>query len=238
MKFYYIRHSLDKNILGENPQVKDFIYNCDVSNNPLFIDKFHFERIDVNPIVVNPVLHHESNLTDLIDANGDIGFTYTKLISNKLKSILESKKASGVQFFQCSVFKDGIEYKDYWLLSVYEFNMNFIDFSSSEITVGIKKSGGGTERKNVKVQTLEEFLKVQENHKQKMEIVSINKVHLVDDIKDDLFFIKTAGKYVVSDKLKSEIENVGCTGIEFQPVEFSINEWLQGGEREKVYGKI
>ena len=45
--------------------------------------------------------------------------------------------------------------------------------------------------------------------------------------------------YYVSEKLKQEIEDAGCTGIEFQPVELSYNEWTApGGEREKVYGKI
>ena len=44
-------------------------------------------------------------------------------------------------------------------------------------------------------------------------------------------------KYVVSEKLKKEIEEANCTGIEFQPVELSITEWLHGGEREKIYGK-
>ena len=37
---------------------------------------------------------------------------------------------------------------------------------------------------------------------------------------------------------KKEIEDAGCTGIEFQPIELSYNEWLMpGGEREKIYGK-
>jgi hypothetical protein len=42
----------------------------------------------------------------------------------------------------------------------------------------------------------------------------------------------------VSEKLKQEIEDVGCTGIEFQPIELSYNErTAPGGEREKLYGK-
>ena len=44
------------------------------------------------------------------------------------------------------------------------------------------------------------------------------------------------GKYFISEKLKQEIEDAGCTGIEFQPSYLSLNEWLHS-EREKVYGK-
>ena len=43
-------------------------------------------------------------------------------------------------------------------------------------------------------------------------------------------------KYVVSEKLKKEIEDASCTGIEFMPVELTLNEWLHG-ERQKIYGK-
>ena len=52
-----------------------------------------------------------------------------------------------------------------------------------------------------------------------------------------LQYVEGGIKYVVSDKLKKEIEDSGCTGIEFQPIELSINEWLQGGEREKIHNK-
>lgn len=236
MKFYYIRPSLNKKIIGHYTQVKNVIYHCDVFDNPLFIDRFHSEKINVDPIIANAVLHPKSNLTDLIDVS-DMGFTLKKLISGKLKSILDAKKATGSQFFQCSVFKDGIEYKDYWLLYVYKYNIEYIDFSKSKISVGIRKKEGGTEKKPLHINTLVEYLKAIETHKEKMEIVVIDNLYLNTNVNDDFFFINTPGMYVVSEKLKKEIEDANCTGIEFQPIELSINEWLQGGEREKVYEK-
>ncbi len=42
--------------------------------------------------------------------------------------------------------------------------------------------------------------------------------------------------FFVSEKLKQEIEQAGCTGIEFQPSHLSLNEWFHN-EREKIYGK-
>jgi hypothetical protein len=38
-------------------------------------------------------------------------------------------------------------------------------------------------------------------------------------------------------KLKKVIEDSECIGIEFMPIEMKMTEWLQGGEREKIYGK-
>lgn len=237
MKYYYIRNSLNKKVIGHYPQVKEVKYNCHVWNDPLFIDRFHFVKITVQPIVANAIIYAKAKLTDLIDSSS-MGFTSKLLISDKLKSILESKRATGMQFFKSSVFRDGNEFEKFWVLHTYEFNMEYINFSKSKIIVRIKKKQGGTELKIVEVSSMEEFLKLTEFHKQKMEIVSIENICLNSDVKEDFFFIKTAGQYIVSEKLKEEIEEVGCTGIEFQPIELSFNEWTSlGGEREKIYGK-
>ncbi len=237
MRFFYIRHSLDKKIIGHYPQIKKTIYSCHVWDNPLFIDRFHSEKITVKPIVANTVLHPKSKLTDIVN-NSDMGFTLKMLISGKLKAILEVKKTSGMQFFQSSVFKDGIEYEDYWILNPYEFNPEYIDYSKSKIIARIKKKEGGTEPKILDVSSREEFIKINEFHKAKMEIVSIENVCVYPHVDKDLFFINTGGRYVVSEKLKQEIEEACCVGIEFQPIELSFNEWLSdNGEREKKYDK-
>lgn len=49
--------------------------------------------------------------------------------------------------------------------------------------------------------------------------------------------IRVSYVYIVSEKLKKEIEDTGCKGIEFMPIEMKMTDWLQGGEREKIYGK-
>ena len=78
-------------------------------------------------------------------------------------------------------------------------------------------------------------------YKERMEITSVNNIYLNDNINEDFFmlrYVEGGVKYIVSEKLKKEIEDAGCTGIEFQPVELSQNEWLMpNGEREKIYGK-
>lgn len=74
-----------------------------------------------------------------------------------------------------------------------------------------------------------------------METVTINNIYLNENVNEDFFmlnYVESGVKYIASEKLKKEIEEAGCTGIEFQPIELSINEWLMsGGEREKIYGK-
>ena len=230
--------------MGSYPQVKKVIYNCDVDNDPLFIDKFYFQEIKIKPIVANPVLYSKSKLTDLIFIQ-DMGFTFTKLISGKLKSILQSQRNNGLQFIQCSVFKDDIEYKDYWLLNMYEFNQEYIDIENS--TIYYEKHTDDfyttykTEKIVLKLKGIEELMSHIEFAKDKTEMIGIEKLRLVNNIKEDFFrlrYVLGGINYIISEKLKIEIENAGCTGIEFQPTELSFNEWMAvGGEREKVYGK-
>lgn len=239
MNYYSIKHSLNKKILGHYPQVKKIIHHCDIWETPLFIDKFSFEKINTNPIISNPVLYSTSNLTDLIDVRGDIGFVSKILISGKLKSVLEKNKPSGLQFFKCFLFKDEIKYDDYWILNYYDIQYQFLDFEKSEIF--ITKNIFNKEYK-LEVKNADEFAK------KKKEInllgypngILIEKIVVNKNNIEDFFIlqdVEDGTKYIVSEKLKEEIENAGCTGIEFQPVELSTVQWLHGGEREKIYGK-
>lgn len=169
----------------------------------------------------------------------DVGFSFTLLVSGKLKSILEIQKDHGLQFIQCSIFQNGIEYEDYWLLNVFENNNDLIDFINSKISVNEKKVDGGTNKKTVlNITSQQEFDTLIEQHKEKLEVVNIDHPKLKDNITSNFFLLKKPTKYVVSETLKNKIEHQGCTGIEFMPIELSINEWLaEGGEREKMYGK-
>ena len=238
MKYYFIRPSLNKKILGHYPQVKKIIHHCAVWEDPLFIDRFNFEKININPIISNPVLHSNSKLTDFTDVRGDIGFLFKILISGKLKSILEENKTLGMQFFQCSVFKESIEYIDYWILNYYDINYQFLDFKNSAIFVTTKFD----KTNKLEIDNENDFIQKQKEIAEE----GYPKGLLIDNIaikkeNNEHFFIlqniEGGTQYIVSEKLKKEIEDSNCRGIEFQPIELSLAEWLHGGEREKIYGK-
>lgn len=224
--------------MGHYPQVKDVVYHCSVWDEPLFIDRFHHEKITVEPIIANPILYSKSKLTDLIYL-WNSGFSFTKLISSKLKNILEVKRKSGLQFIQCPIFKNDIRIIDYWLLNMYEFNMDAIDFSNSQCRVKLRKKEGGTQVETQNLSSLNDFNKAVDYYKEKNEFFYVDKIAIKSVFNEDFFMLKNVEggiKYVVSENLKREIEDDGCTGIEFMPLELSLNEWLHG-EREKVYGK-
>jgi len=238
MNYYCIRESLDKKVLGHYPQVKEYMYHCNV-DDPKFIEQLHFVKADYEPLTANAVLYNTSKPTDLISATG-VGFTKKLLISGRLRSILEFNRKTGMQFFNSLIIHKNKEIEDYWILNFYEIEMNTIDFEYSDVFL-TKNVFNKLEKINIK--SFEDFL----NKKAEIDIkgypygVIIERLKLIDGNKQDFFAlldVEGGVKYVVSEQLKKQIEDSGCTGIEFMPSELTLNEWLQGGEREKIYGKV
>lgn len=136
MKYYSIEPSLNIKILGNYPQVKNIKFNCHVWDEPRFIEHVHFSKINFEPITANAVLYDKSNITDLINITG-MGFTLKPLVSEKLKTILEKNRKTGLQFFRSPVFRNNNNNnninKDYFVLNMYEIDMDSINFKKSEV---------------------------------------------------------------------------------------------------------
>ena len=99
MKYYIIRQSLNLKIVGSFPQAIEAKHNCDVWNEPKFIEHQELIKLDFVPIISNAILKTKSKLTDLVSASG-MGFTRKLLVSNKLKSVIESCANFDLQFFK------------------------------------------------------------------------------------------------------------------------------------------
>lgn len=239
MKFYFIRNSENKKIMGNYPQVKEIKYNCNVWDEPTFIEHIEFKKIDFEPITANAILYSNSKVTDLINVTG-MGFTRKLLVSHKLKEIIEKRTKTGLQFFKSAIIHKNIVIEDYWILNAYKLNMNCIDFKKSNVFL---KEGLFDKLEKLNVSNIDEY----EYEKDKIEKkgyplnIFIEKIILMEDLDEHFLTINNVEggvKYITSEKLKQEIEKAGCTGIEFQPIELSYNEWTApAGEREKVYGK-
>jgi hypothetical protein len=71
--------------------------------------------------------------------------------------------------------------------------------------------------------------------------IFIKNLYFTDEMNYDflkLRFFENGGSYnFVSQRLKEEIEKQDCTGVEFRPIELSLQEWYHNGERDSVYGK-
>jgi len=237
MKYYVLRPSRNKKIIGHYPQTKSIKQNCDIWNEPRFIEKFEFQKIGIEPITANAILHNSSKVTDLIDVVG-MGFTRKLLISDKLRKILVNLRKSGLQFFVSNVIYKGINLSNYWIMNLYEVNPEFIDFEKSAVF----ETNLFDKVKQLEIKSVNEFLEVKKEIDKKgyPNGILIDKVIIREQVSYDFFAllnVEGGVKYILSEKAKWEIEEADCTGIEFQPIELSLAEWLHGGEREKVYGK-
>lgn len=119
--------------------------------------------------------------------------------------------------------------------------MQFIDYSKSDI---YKTEYTVNKTEKILINTYSEFLnKRNQIHKQGYPSdIFIENFNLNQNVTEDFFAILNVMggvNYIVSEKFKQEIEYAGCTGIEFQPIELSYQEWVApGGMREKIYGKV
>jgi len=244
MKYYFLKNTLSNKIKGAYPQIKDVNYYCDIWNTPNFMGNIHYKKFPENVILATRILDKKSKLTDLIDI-WHVGFDLRLLISGKLKKILEKNIESGKgEFINCPIIQNGIEYSDYWIFNGFYFNQEYIDFQNSLIKYE-KQADDYETTYNTKmiflsIDTLQTFNEYIEIAQKKTELITIEKLILKEAvINEDLFMLRYVfgGMYLISEKLKTEIEDAGCTGIEFQPSYLSLNEWLHD-EREKIYGKI
>ncbi|CAA7196976.1 imm11 family protein [Chryseobacterium potabilaquae] len=239
MKYYLITESQRKKDFGESfPQSQKAIhYDRDSPNH---IENNFGIKIEFKPIISCPIVNKKARITDLIGSVSNLG---NLQISTKLKSVIEKYTGKGIQYFRNTVLHNEQEYTDYWLLHPYQFDHEYIDFQNSMIKYKKKADDYKTSRKTnivfLSLNTLQEFEGYKEKARKKLETITIEKLFLKENvIKKDFFALRYVfgGMFYVSEKLKKEIENQGCTGLEFQPSYLSYYEWRT--EREKVYGKI
>lgn len=240
--FYSIKHSMNTKIVGKFFQSENIDWNYGNIDNPKLLNNIYFEKADFDPIVPIPILHKKSKITDLIScvnatSSGQL------IISKKLKNILENQNNNGFQFFKSQLIQNGNIINDYFILNMWNTNMEYINFKKSLIYYEKQRddfmTSYATNKILLNITNISEFIEYTELAKIKAETINIEKLKIVDNVNDNFFMLKYVfgSMFYVSEKLKQEIEDAGCTGIEFQPIELSLNEWLHDGHREKIYGK-
>lgn len=243
MVYFKITGSLNNRIIGKFPQASDAKHNCDVWNEPKFIEHTNLKEITFDPIVSNAIVAPKGKITDLVSVIS-MGFTRKLLMSGKLKNVLETHVTQGLQFFNAPIIYKGDVLQDYWVLNAFPAKTDKLDFEKSQVISRRKKEGGGTYVLDEKISSFSEFIETSNYFwENKVGQIMIRTMVFKDDVTDDFMAIDNIEGgvgYVVSEKLKNAIEEADCTGIEFQPVTISNDDWLgpNGGEREKIYGKV
>ena len=240
MKYFALEHSKNKKILGRFNQCSKILHNCHVDNEPNFIDRHPFEKIEFTPILSTLVLDPKSKITDLIKVSST-GFSFgSVVISEKLKNIFEGLNCYGLQFFATHLLQDNDVINRYWQTHIYDSPFQYVDFEKSKFTLMNTENSIAIEE-NIRIHDVKEFINQNESLDYPKKII-IKNIVFKENFDLDYFllrYLEKGGNHgIVSEKLKNEIENQGITGIEFRPIEISFQDWLRSDEREKIYGKV
>ncbi len=167
-------------------------------------------RSDV--VIPKSILHSSAKLTDYISSSV---ISLRLIVSDKLKQILEANITIGdCEFFPTVIIQKKKEY-DYWIVNPIVFRIQLVDFPRSELWV---TNGVGSRIRGIQITDYNDYL---ESSKQLhiSEGITLYNVSFLDNMKENLVvlrFVEGGIGFYVSDKVKTEIEEAGCTGLIFK----------------------
>jgi hypothetical protein len=212
---YRINHSLDPTVTGKPFAQTIFALDPGPVTAPNHFRNIFLRKVDdlTTIIIPKPILEKKAKLTDLISGSS-VGSSTHLIISKKLKDILASAQHDGLQFFPTAVIYKGDEIADYWLTHPHGFDYQYIDFKKSVFSI---RGLGGVKVRNIEITDLSHFNATIQSSAWP-EGIQIEYLFLKAGITQDLVLIRWVWEvigYYVSEKLKKEIEDAGCTGIVF-----------------------
>ena len=187
-------------------------------DNPYFFSNFFSQKVNLNIIKVPfPILKAKANRTDLLNGTCN-GQNARLLISDKLKAILEKYHHPGLQFIETHITHKGQIYNNYWFTNHFIFDTDKIDYDKSGIFLFNKLDFGFKFKLAFPNENaFQDYLKKLEFPNtvriEKPVFKTLNNNLLI------LYPVNGAVGYYVSEQLKKEIEDAGCTGIDFEEVE-------------------
>ena len=240
MRYFILQSSLNQKVVGNIPQVKEVIHNCHVWDDPKFIERFPFKKIEKDPILSNAILYVKAKQTDLIEV-GSVGFSLgSMVISNKFKKLLEQFNCFGLQFFSTHIIHKNKKVNDYWQTHIYDIPYDFIDFQNTDFLLKDRDENNKPFQNYLERMDKKGFLDMAVSMKYP-KMLFLKNVSFNNEMNIDYFFLRNFegnGYGIISEKLKKEIEKQELEGMEFRPFELTLQEWLHSGERDKIYERI
>lgn len=215
MKYFKIKYSLNNKIIGDTyPQCQNAIHKITIDDeNHIWNqeDGFLKETVSIPDIKLSKLAKQTDLLSDTI-LGGRL------LISNKLKNLIEKySNVLELQFLNVNLIVKN-QYTKYWILNPLIYKNEFIDFENSSIWI---EGLGNSKINKIDINNYNEYNNLK-NSLLYPERISIHYYKLIDKLNQNFFQlanVKDGNFNIVSEKLKNEIENENCTGIEFELIE-------------------
>jgi len=211
--FYRIARSFDPKIIGRaSDQTVHAKIDIHVDHPNYFTHHLLKKAEHIQDIVCpKPILEKNAKLTDLITYSGIGG---SLLISNKLKQILYACNHTGIQYFPTSVIVNNCENPDYWIANPYQFDYDCVDLTQSRLTIKNFEDHSSQSKQLPEKDKLQPLI---EDTRFPI-LVTFDPIYLKEGCKTDLVVMRnvySAIGFYVSEKIKQEIEDSGCTGVVF-----------------------
>lgn len=213
MNYYQISIDSNRKSVGLYPQVSEAEYPCSIYDLN-FIGEMNLKKITNHVLLPVALLRRGAKRTDIISAS-PVGLTTGLLISDKIKNILEKYINNNIQFFSVKL-KHKEQQFNYWIAHPYRTDIEQINFEESEI---IRENLFGKEKEIITISSAEQFAELRkQKNKDIIWTYRVSKLVLKKNIIDNLFILDIlygGVKFIISDNVKKELEDAGCTGLAF-----------------------
>ncbi len=221
--------NIDPEAVGACPQSEGMIsgYNYLAPNSIRKID--YSKKIDF-PLNLDSIrMAHRAKWVDIVNSVV-INSLCSKIISKRLMDILENFRLPAHQIFD-AVLKKGKIVKTYSFFYIYEFGQDYIDYEKSEFFIG---RSFGSRIESIEINTQEEYKKAKATTPLPL-FVSIDKLVLLKECPYDMIRLyQGATGYYISDRLKNAMEEAGCVGIRYIPIEDVSDDPERASELRKA----
>lgn len=215
--FYYFFPTLKENVTGiDTFPCETAIYPINIWD-PLHIGQWHLMEVPEYVVIPMPKIKSKARLLDLMNVTFN-GSSYRLTISDKLKSILEKYAQENIQFLPITLYHKKKYISYYWLTNIIKIGNEKLNYEKSHIEL----QESLTKISDITFKSYDDYLNYSKNLQWPNHLF-ITKLVLKKEISQHFFAIKDVYLggigYFISESLKEEIINAGCTGFEFEPVE-------------------
>jgi hypothetical protein len=219
MKFFLVAYSSEEKTIGFFPQVSQGKVPVSV-DDPRFLSAFMSKKTSAETVLPEYILYKKARLTDLVSVSFP-GSTGNLAVSLRLASIVQKSRHTGLEFLPTKLHAHLRQVEDIIILHPYEYAFKFLDLQNTRI------AHRKTPDQNLHFANSEELvarLKADEIQVLKSPMgftpIFLHSFGVKADAEIDCFSLRNLKNggigLVVSEKLKDQITDAGCTGLEFK----------------------
>lgn len=216
MSHHFLNYDLSPSVSKTFPQCQDGRLPVPL-DHPDFIGSYWFRKFNEQVQVPTLILHRKSKQTDFLSVSM-VGTIHRRIVSGRMKEILFSYDTYGIQAIEIPVQVSNGKIVPYQLIDSFRPGYEFLDFSKTKFRYSREY---GTPYVPMTISSAEEL-------QHRMDTMAVQEAYLIHDIvlldhAPDFFALYCVDQYttifVISERLKKDLEREQLTGVLYTPLE-------------------